>query len=77
MNKKEMYVLREDIFILLCSDGFIRVYKKNRNDRFAIESLYIISKIQAIILLFFKNGNTIDKASIELSQLYSDRKSVV
>ncbi len=71
MNKKEMYVLREDIFILLCSDGFIRVYKKNRNDRFAIESLYIISKIQAIILLFFKNGNTIDKASIELSQLYS------
>lgn len=69
MSLVNTYSLKKDIIITLCSDNYVRVLKKHYNDRFAIESLYAVSKTQGIVLLLFKKANTIENASDLMSKL--------
>lgn len=56
MNKKEMYVLREDIFILLCSDGFIRVYKKIEMIDLQLNLYILYLKYRQLFYYFLRMG---------------------
>lgn len=67
---KEIYQLRKNIMIQLCSDGFIRVLKKNPKNRFEIEPLYAVSKTQGVVLLLFSVPNMLLNVSDLLMQIY-------
>lgn len=68
------YYLKQNIIISLCSDKYVRVLKRNSYNRFAIEPLYSISKTQSVVLLLFKNGNTIQNAAEWVSRIYDINK---
>lgn len=70
MMIKKVYQLRKNIIIQLCSDGFIRVLKKNQKNRFDIESLYAVSKTQGVVLLLFSLPNMLLNVSDVLRQIY-------
>lgn len=70
MKTIETYQLHSNIMIKLCSDGYIRVLKKHPYNRFAIEPLYAISRIQGVILLFFNVQNSIQNVSNYIAKLF-------
>jgi radical SAM protein with 4Fe4S-binding SPASM domain len=76
MATEQVYNLKDNISIHLCSDGYIRVLKKHSYNRFAIEPLYAISKTQSVVLLLFSKPNTIQRASNYISQLYSIDRNI-
>lgn len=71
MSLINTYSIKKDIIIALCSDNYVRVLKKHYNNRFAIESLYAISKTQSIVLLLFTQANTVENATDLMSRLYN------
>ena len=65
------YSIKKDIIITLCSDNYVRVLKKHYDNRFAIESLYAVSKTQSVVLLLFTKSNTVENAADLMSRLYN------